>query len=246
MNNVWMSGVKRKSPRAEEFLPEKIGRKDNMSHKSYRIVVGTDFSDTAHVALEKAFELAAKEDKAEVHVVNAVQHLGEFVQMDLPEVPAYRLPLDEAQEKLEAYVGSRLSAWQDASDKSFSRCVTYLSTDYPAQAVVQLANDLEADLIVVGTHGRQGFRRFLLGSVAEGVVRTAHCPVLVVRPKDQSEKVPEIEPPCPACVEVRNATGGEQLWCERHMEKHGPRHIYHYEDRNTRESNVSSFPGMNR
>lgn len=217
-----------------------------MTDKTYRIVVGTDFSDTAHVALEKAFDLAAKEEKAEVHVVNAVQHLGEFVQMDLPEVPAYRLPLDEAQEKLEAYVGSRLSTWQNNTDKTFSRCVTYLSTDYPAQAVVQLANDLEADMVVVGTHGRQGFRRFLLGSVAEGVVRTAHCPVLVVRPEDAQGRVPEIEPPCPKCLEVRKASGGDQLWCEQHAEKHGPRHVYHYDDRNAHESNVSSFPGMNR
>jgi nucleotide-binding universal stress UspA family protein len=212
-----------------------------MTQKTYRIVVGTDFSDTAHVALKSAFNIAAKEEKAEVHVVNAVQHLGEFVQMDLPEVPAYRLPLDEAQEKLEAYVGSRLSAWQGETDKTFSRCVTYLSTDYPAQAVVQLATDLEADLIVVGTHGRQGFRRFLLGSVAEGVVRTAHCPVLVVRPEDQYGKVPEIEPPCPKCVEARKASGGEQLWCEQHEQKHSPRHVYHYDDRNSRPSNFGSI-----
>lgn len=212
-----------------------------MTKKTYRIVVGTDFSDTAHVALENAFNIASKEEKAEVHVVNAVQHLGEFVQMDLPEVPAYRLPLDEAQEKLEAYVGSRLSAWQGTTDKTFSRCVTYLSTDYPSQAVVQLATDLEADLIVVGTHGRRGFRRFLLGSVAEGVVRTAHCPVLVVRPEEQYENVPKIEPPCPECVAIRKETGGDQLWCERHAEKHGPRHVYHYDDRNSRPSNFGSI-----
>jgi nucleotide-binding universal stress UspA family protein len=217
-----------------------------MTQKTYRIVVGTDFSDTAHVALKSAFEIASKEAKAEVHVVNAVQHLGEFVQMDLPEVPAYRLPLDEAQEKLEAYVGSRLSAWQGETDKTFSRCVTYLSTDYPAQAVVQLATDLEADLIIVGTHGRQGFRRFLLGSVAEGVVRMAHCPVLVVRPEDKTAHVPEIEPPCPQCLETRRETHGAELWCARHSEKHAARHVYHYDDRNSRESNVGSFSGLNR
>lgn len=215
-----------------------------MAKKTYRIVVGTDFSDTAHVALEKAFDLASKEEKAEVHVVNAVQHLGEFVQMDLPEVPAYRLPLDEAQEKLEAYVGARLSNWQNNTGKTFSRCVTYLSTDYPAQAVVQLANDLEADLVVVGTHGRQGFRRFFLGSVAEGVVRMAHCPVLVFRPEDGKAKVPEIEPPCPRCLDTRRESNGEQLWCDQHAQKHGPRHVYHYEDRNTREGNLGSLPGM--
>jgi nucleotide-binding universal stress UspA family protein len=212
-----------------------------MTTKAYRIVVGTDFSDTAHAALEKAFELAAKHERGEVHVVNAVQHLGEFVQMDLPDVPAYRLPLDEAQEKLEAYVGARLSTWQENSGHTFSRCVTYLSTDYPAEGVVQLANDLEADMIVVGTHGRKGFRRFLLGSVAEGVVRTATVPVLVVRPEDQGAKVPSIEPPCPKCLEVRNASGGKDLWCPQHAEKHGRRHVYHYQSRSGSDGNLGSL-----
>lgn len=212
-----------------------------MAPLAYRIVVGTDFSDTAHTALEQAFELASREEKAEVHVVNAVQHLGEFVQMDLPDLPAYRLPLEDAEEKLEAYVGSRLSNWQQRTGGTFSRCVTYLSTDNPAEGIVQLARDLEAKLIVVGTHGRKGLRRFFIGSVAEGVVRFAHTPVLVVRPHDQTADVPQIEPPCPRCLEARKASGGETLWCEQHSEKHGARHVYHYESRLSRDGNVGSL-----
>jgi nucleotide-binding universal stress UspA family protein len=49
-------------------------------------------------------------------------------------------------------------------------------------AIAQLASDIEADLVVVGTHGHRGLERLLLGSVAENVVRLAPCPVLVVRP----------------------------------------------------------------
>ncbi len=51
----------------------------------------------------------------------------------------------------------------------------------PAHEVVKLAKDHRVDLIVMGTHGRTGLRRFLLGSVAEHVVRQAHCAVLTVK-----------------------------------------------------------------
>jgi len=97
--------------------------------------------------------------------------------------------------------------------------------------VAQLASDLEAELVVVGTHGRRGLRRLLLGSVAEGVVRLSPCPVLVVRPRELAPEVPKIEPPCPRCLEARRASGGAELWCEQHREKHGQRHTYHREDR---------------
>lgn len=212
-----------------------------MTHSVYRIVVGTDFSDTANIALKQAFELASKEQNAEVHVVNAVRHLGEYVQMDLPQTPAYRLPLDEAQDKIEAHVGAELSKWQGETGKTFSRCVTYLSTEFPAVGISQLATDLDAEMIVIGTHGRQGLRRLVLGSVAEAVVRMAHVPVLVVRPKDVEVKTPEIAPPCPKCVETRKASGGKQLWCEQHQERHGQRHTYHYKSRLNDDGNIGSL-----
>ncbi|MCE9525416.1 MAG: universal stress protein, partial [Planctomycetales bacterium] len=51
----------------------------------------------------------------------------------------------------------------------------------PAEAIIRLAETEKADLIVIGTHGRRGLRRVLMGSVAEVVVRTASCPVLTVK-----------------------------------------------------------------
>jgi hypothetical protein len=67
----------------------------------------------------------------------------------------------------------------------------------PAEFIVKLANAVDADLIVVGTHGRRGVSRLLLGSVAAQVVRDATMSVSVVRPSDfvRGEKVPAIEPP---------------------------------------------------
>jgi len=56
-----------------------------------------------------------------------------------------------------------------------------LSAGQPAAAIVKAAADRAVDLIVLGTHGRQGVAHLVLGSVAEHVVRTAPCPVLTVR-----------------------------------------------------------------
>ncbi len=110
--------------------------------------------------------------------------------------------------------------------------------DRPAYQIAQLAADVEADLVVVGTHGRRGVSRFLLGSVAEMTTRLAPCPVLVVRSKAIPVPVPSIEPPCPRCLETRRATDGQEFWCEQHRERHGRRHTYHQTDRVSADANL--------
>jgi len=58
---------------------------------------------------------------------------------------------------------------------------TEVSVGNPARTIAKIAAERGADLIVMGTRGRGGFAHLLLGSVAERVIRTAHCPVLTVR-----------------------------------------------------------------
>ena len=110
--------------------------------------------------------------------------------------------------------------------------VAHFRRGSPAYGVAQLASDLDADLVVVGSHGHRGIERLLLGSVAERVARLARCPVWIVRPKDHSKagRVPEIEPPCPDCLVARRESQGAKLWCARHAEHHylTPPHHYHY------------------
>ena len=102
----------------------------------------------------------------------------------------------------------------------------HLTTDLPGRYVVQLATDLGADLVVVGTHGKGGLARLLLGSVSTYVANNAPCAVLVARPKEQAE-VPKIEPACPKCVETQKASGGEKLWCAEHSVKHPQAHTHY-------------------
>lgn len=206
-----------------------------------RIVVGYDYSPISDLALERAFEFGSREEHAEIHVVTVVL-LGEGAGVGVPGAPIYpTISIDASHSALENRAKELAEEWKKRTGKSFDRLVTHVRSEAPAIEIAQLAADLEADLIVVGTHGRRGMRRFLLGSVAEGVVRLAPCEVLVVRPREEEADVPKIEPPCPRCVEERKRTGGEQFWCEQHREHHGQRHTYHYVSRLNSGGNIGSL-----
>jgi nucleotide-binding universal stress UspA family protein len=199
----------------------------------YVVVVGVDYSETCTRALNAAFALAAQQVAAEPHIVHVA-------------APYENLPdgftsvhVADAAKQLETYVKAQLASYaqQHPDQTGFDRVCTHLRIGAPAQQIVQLAVDLEADLVLVGTHSRRGVQRLLLGSVAESVVRMAPCPVLVSRPKALSD-VPAIEPPCPRCLEAQRSSAGKQLWCAQHSERHGRRHTYHYVQRNMAEGNM--------
>jgi nucleotide-binding universal stress UspA family protein len=204
--------------------------------KPYVIVVGVDYSPASDLAIAEAFELARARAGAEVHVVNVVRLYGNQALVDTPTDPGFvAVSMADATTRLQAYVEQRKAAYAASRENGGSavrRVIAHLRLEAPAEEIAQTAADLEADLVVVGTHGRRGISRLLLGSVAEAVVRLAPCPVFVVRPKALlgAPDVPQIEPPCPVCVETRRATGGKEFWCEQHRERHGQRHTYHQSD----------------
>ncbi len=198
------------------------------------LVVGVDFSKTGDLAFDRALELGVATSGSELHLVNVVRTYGAGVQLELPGSPGFTsMSLADAAEQLKQYAEHRLKLWaEERSVKSGSwpRLVTHVRLDAPAEEISQLAADLEADLVVVGTHGRRGLSRVLMGSVAEGVVRLAPCTVLVVRPKSESAAA-HIEPPCPECLKTRRETHGQEFWCAEHRERHGQRHTYYGSDR---------------
>jgi nucleotide-binding universal stress UspA family protein len=195
------------------------------SEKPYVIVVGVDLSEESNLALDQAISIASTRT-SELHPVHVVSTVGAMPASDFP--TSMPLSLNAAGEQLKQHVEARI-AQHEATRQNLQRperVVCHIRLDAASEEISQLAADLEADLVVVGTHGRRGLGRFLLGSVAEGVVRAAPCPVFVVRPKRVVE-MPRIEPPCPECVKTRKATNGAELWCEQHRERHGQRHTYH-------------------
>jgi nucleotide-binding universal stress UspA family protein len=82
---------------------------------------------------------------------------------------------------LKDYLAEQLERYTDAPRPELE---LHLLAGPPAKEIVRVARSVGADLVIVGTHGRRGVRRLVLGSVAEEVLRSAPCPVLVVRGKD--------------------------------------------------------------
>ena len=145
----------------------------------YVIVVGADFSEVGDMALEEAFALLSERPEALVHVVHVAGAYGPMLRLELPD-DVKTVSLEEA----DAYLRSRVQDKATSAGHAFGeRLLMHVRMGAPSDEIVHLGAELNADLIVVGTHGRTGVKRLLLGSVAEAVVRKSGCPVLVVRPK---------------------------------------------------------------
>jgi nucleotide-binding universal stress UspA family protein len=161
-----------------------------MTRTFTRILVPTDFSETADAALAYAKGLATRLG-ASLHLLYVFSDLSATATM-VPEVYVPLPPevreraLDEARESLLKRLGT-------AEEKHF-RGTRTIVTGLTAKEIVQYAIDNGIDLIVMGTHGRRGVAHLLLGSVAEQVLRTAPCPVLTVRntPVRKAATVPEL------------------------------------------------------
>jgi universal stress protein A len=141
------------------------------------ILVATDFSEPSDAALRYGAELARRFGAA-LHVVHVVDDLAAHPG-SIPGMPANIGPL---QTDLEESARANLATLLPEPDRSSLKArlhVTVSST--PAQAILSYARDEAIDLIIVGTHGRQGLAHFFLGSVAQHVSRAASCPVLTVR-----------------------------------------------------------------
>jgi hypothetical protein len=106
--------------------------------------------------------------------------------------------------------------------------VTDAPGDAVADAILGKAASLDADLVLVGTSDPRPLARWLLGSVAEEVMRKAGCAVLVVRPKrHDAAGLPVIEAPCAACAAAQRATHDPAARCAQHAH---PLHQHlHYE-----------------
>ena len=154
-----------------------------------RILLATDGSESATHATQAAVELTKKTD-SELHVL----YVGEdatallypqaadpawVVQEDLASIEEQGQQFEQvARQTLDAEV-------QKVGAVGGTVAQAHLRMGTPPAEIVELAEELEAGLVVVGSRGAGGLRRALLGSVSESVVRHAHCPVLVVRTDNQ-------------------------------------------------------------
>jgi universal stress protein A len=142
-----------------------------------RILVPLDFSEPSDAALDYARELAAKFGSSLllIHVVEGAVVTGPFgAEVFVYESPGVHAALVEAAER-------ELALRIRPADRARFNARSEVVTGITAKSIVAYANACEADLIVMGTHGRSGLAHLLMGSVAEHVLRAAPCPVLTVR-----------------------------------------------------------------
>lgn len=152
-----------------------------------KILFPTDFSECAEHAFSQAAHLASLFD-AELHVFN-IRVLRKN------EHPSMRAFLDEEAEEIYQQNVSRSEKLRRSPFLDEDRIIVLepgTTGTSACDAILNYASDAEIDLIVMGTHGRRGPRRFLLGSTAACVVRQATCPVVTLRfdadPMDSDEK----------------------------------------------------------
>jgi nucleotide-binding universal stress UspA family protein len=144
-----------------------------------KLLVPTDFSPSADAAATLAVSIAKAFD-AEVIVLHALDLAPVMAAWSTPVVAGEQLPPDVAAELLDRMrneVAQRLAREADR----YPRATTLMVEGAPRTTIVDSAMELRADLIVMGTQGRTGLDRVLLGSVAEYVVRHSDVPVLTVR-----------------------------------------------------------------
>jgi nucleotide-binding universal stress UspA family protein len=175
------------------------------------LVVGFDATPPAELALDRAIEEVATRGGGTIHVVAVDEEVAGAPPAPAPEVIAAAV---------EAALARR--------GRPGLRALVHARTGRAADAILALAAEVEADLIVVGTHGRRGVDRLLVGSVAERVVREARCPVLVARGAGYAAPAPDA--PCPDCLARRAATGGAEWACAAHRTRWAPPHRYAYTD----------------
>lgn len=136
------------------------------------ILVPHDFSETAERALGFALDLGQR-----LGARLSLLHAYEIVAYGFAEAPSMS---EELAEQIESAARSALEAVQARARRSGLDVTAVLRRGSPWREIVAFAKESKADLVVMGTHGRRGLSRLLLGSVAERVIRTSPCPVLTV------------------------------------------------------------------
>jgi nucleotide-binding universal stress UspA family protein len=133
------------------------------------VIVPFDFSEEAREAIGTALQLVSS--PVEVRVLYAMQDLSPL------EMGEMWTSVDDQVRRKHALQAMR----EKLTDPQLAQVQLDVVFGDPGHAITHYASDVKADLIVLPSHGRTGIGRLLIGSVAERIVRYAHCPVLVLR-----------------------------------------------------------------
>lgn len=187
----------------------------------YVILAALQFDETGEVALQEAVRIARRDARSELHVVHVIA--PSLVRHERTgESTAIQAQLARAPGKIREFVDR-------ACQGTGLHVIAHVRSGTPLRVILQTAADLDADVLVLGTHTqRSALDRLVLGSVAQRVLQQARCPVMVAVPKAYAEQAArnEIEPPCEDCVAYQKETGDAHVYCERHSRARLRPHVY--------------------
>jgi len=139
-----------------------------------KILVPIDFSDHSSAALDLALDLARS--------YGATLHLLHCYPIDPGAISPYGIVIPEGFDRdVREAAGRELARWADKAAAANVAVEQHLSSMFPAEVIARTAEEIGADLIVMGTRGLSGLKHVLLGSIAERVLRLAPCPVMTVK-----------------------------------------------------------------
>jgi nucleotide-binding universal stress UspA family protein len=143
--------------------------------KLKKVLVPTDFSDSARHALTYGTSFA-REYEAELTLLHVVENLTVGYASDL-----FPVPMAEVFQEISGYAKAELAKLGAEARKRDVTVVEQVVQGKPSAEIIRVARESEADMIVLGTHGKGMLDQALFGSTTERVVRRAPCPVLTVR-----------------------------------------------------------------
>jgi nucleotide-binding universal stress UspA family protein len=141
-----------------------------------RILVAVDGSETADAALQEAIKLA-KDHDSQIRLVHVVDLTMAYSAAEAPHIFEYRKTMEDAGKAVLA----GCSTWARSAGVQFDTKCVVMFAKHVCDVIEEEATQWPADLVVIGTHGRRGIRRLLLGSVAEGLTRISSKPILLIR-----------------------------------------------------------------
>jgi nucleotide-binding universal stress UspA family protein len=144
-----------------------------------QVIVAYDFSPAADIALDRAVEIACRAPQHVLHFIAAIDPTHGFGL-----TPGERVDYRYA-ERIQSRLLERLGAiFAHRAPEGAIEFFVHARIGDAADEILGLAEDIGADLVVIGCRARGGLRRALVGSTTEAVVREAGCPVIVARPKE--------------------------------------------------------------
>jgi nucleotide-binding universal stress UspA family protein len=173
-----------------------VSERETSPTAQYRVIAASDFSPLGDRAVVEGLHLCTSRPHSELHVITVAAESAAGV--ILPGPTSRPVPKDTAHELARAHLADIIDEYLAQRHRlNLDKIAFYVTFGAPAASISSLAAELDADLIVLGTHGRHGLAHLVLGSVTGEVMRRATCGVFVIRPRDflRGEKLPEIEPP---------------------------------------------------